>query len=52
MEGPLSAGSNTLTRRRENPLYKQASAEKKHVILAAENSVKTNLGHKTRKEGR
>jgi len=40
-------------RRRENPLYEQASAEETlNVILAAEKSVKSNLGHKTRKEGR
>jgi hypothetical protein len=40
-------------RRGKNPLYKQAGTEKTlNVILAAENSVKSNLGHKTRKEGR
>jgi hypothetical protein len=56
---PLGRDQHT-DRRRENPLYKSVLEKKKSKkkkrkltpILAAENSVKTNFGHKTRtKEG-
>jgi len=42
----ISGTAQHTDRRRENPIYEQASAEKTlNVILAAENWVKYNLGH-------